>query len=426
MKRCMYFLIPFAFFCSLRADTPIEILAPISGSIPIKFGGYIKNEGYWDTRQVIGFRDNEVLLYPEKKDLDKYCCDINGQGEYDMVAIQTRLRWELDGPKVKHAETSGVIEYDFFGREGIANIIRMRKAYMVLAWDKVEILAGQEYHPLYIINVDPRTISFNTGIPMETFARTPQFRATFKPTEHFSLLLCASSELDVTTDGPIGYSTTYLRNGVAPMLDIRFDWYWGEHRFGMGLDYKRIRPRLETNTGLKAMATLNTAIVQINNKLHWDSIDIRTKFIFAQNPTDQNMIGGYAVSSIDETTDQRTYTSLNVIAFWNDVDITKSKNVTPGWFIGVVKSLGARTTILRDVKDPDGNIIDRRVYGLGTDINYVFRIAPRVKWQINNFMLAGELEYTRAAYGTINDRGEVKNLDPVGNTRLLVSVFYFI
>jgi len=38
---------------------------------------------------------------------------------------------------------------------------------------------------------------------------------------------------------------------------------------------------------------------------------------------------------------------------------------------------------------------------------------------------AAELEYTRAAYGTLNDKGKAINTTPVGNVRFLFAVFYY-
>ena len=137
------------------------------------------------------------------------------------------------------------------------------------------------------------------------------------------------------------------------------------------------------------------------------------------------MIGGYAVSSIDQDCDQQTYTSLNVIAAWNDTQITKSKSIMPGWFIGFVKSLGARDTVLPNVVDAEGTVTERRIFGIGTDIDYVFRFSPRLEWKVSNFLLGVELEYTRAAFGTIDNTGNVINTVPVANTRLLVGLFYY-
>jgi hypothetical protein len=399
---------------------------PVLGALPVKLSGYVKAEAYWDTRQVVGARDDQVLLYPERKLLDCNGQDINARGEYTMSPIQTRLRLDINGPNIKHAKSRGVMEFDFFGRADIANIMRMRHAYLVLEWEKVTMLAGQAYQPLYILGIDPRTISFNTGIPMEAFARSPQCRISYKPNQHLELLGCVSTELDNPSDGPIGFSTTYIRNAVVPRLDFQIRTYFNDNIIGFGVDYKRIRPRLKTDTCLKANETLNSAIAIAYASLTWESINTRLKLLFVQNPTDMNMTGGYAVSSIDETCDKRTYTNLNGIALWNDTEITKSDSVIPGWFVGFIKNLGSRDCVLPNVVDSEGVITDQRIYGFGTDIDYTFRFAPRISWKVHNFLLGIELEWTRSAYGTIDCKGNVIDTCPVNNVRLLVALFYYL
>ena len=431
MKR--YYLIVMLTFLpiSLFAIKKTDGISLVQAPFPITLSGYIKNDSYWDTRQVNGSQDDQILLYPERKKLDSNCQDINAKGQYDMVAIQTRMRFDIEGPKIKNATSHGVIEYDFFGKTTflqteIPNILRMRHAHFLLDWEKTQLLIGQAYHPLYITHGDPRTISFNTGIPMDTFSRNPQFRITWQPIPSLRLVWCASTQLDFKSDGPLGSSARYLRDAVVPMLDFRIETKFSDHYIGLGVDFKRLRPRLETATGVRANETINSAIAIAYTILNWKSFNTRTKFMFVQNGTDQSVIGGYAVHSIDSINDRRTYANLNTIAAWNDSEITKSESIIPGWFIGFAKNLGARETILPNVTDANGDIIEKRIFGFGTDIDYVFRFSPRLSWKVNNFLLGLEIEYTRAAYGTIDDTGNVINTDPVGNTRLLVSLFYYL
>ena len=107
-------------------------LYPLQAYIPIRISGYVKWEAYGDSRQVFGFRDDEVLYYPEKKNLDANCQDINGNGQFQMAALQSRIHLEADGPTISRAVTLGVIEADFFGKAGISNIVRLRHAYLQL------------------------------------------------------------------------------------------------------------------------------------------------------------------------------------------------------------------------------------------------------------------------------------------------------
>ncbi len=401
-------------------------LYPLQSFLPVRVSGYVKHESFADSRQVVGFQDDQVLLYPEKKLLDSYCQDINARGQFDMVAIQTRLRLEADGPKIGGAKSCATIEADFYGKAGISNIVRMRHAFLKLAWEKVSVLGGQYWHPLYVPRADPRTLSFNGGMPMETFSRNPQLRITYKLGSHVDFIFAASSELDSPSDGPIGSSTTYMRDAVVPMLDGQIQGHYHEHLFGAGIDFKRIIPRLQTNTGVKAHESLNSISAIAYAALYWEKVSTINKVMFLQNPTDLNTTGGYAVHCVDAVDDHRNYTNLNAIAWWNDTEINYHKSFVPGWFIGFIKNLGSHTTILQNVTDSNGTITDQRIFGTGTDIDYVFRISPRLKWKAQNFMFGAEIEYTRAAFGTIANDGDVINTTPVGNVRLLLTLFYYL
>src|SRR5579872_4448017 len=88
---------------------------------PMKISGYVKYEGYWDTRQVVGSSDDQFLLYPEPKKLDPLGRDINAKGQFESIPVQTRLRFSMEGPKIKNASGLGVVEADFFAKSVVLN-----------------------------------------------------------------------------------------------------------------------------------------------------------------------------------------------------------------------------------------------------------------------------------------------------------------
>lgn len=399
---------------------------PLQAYLPIRISGYIKWEAFGDSRQVVGAGNDQYLLYPKKKDLDSSCQDINANGQFQMVAIQSRLHLDADGPTIGRADSLGVFEADFFGKAGIVNIFRMRHTYLKLMWKKVSMLTGQYWHPFFVPEIAARTLSFNGGNPIATGSRNPQLRITYTATPHTDFIFAASTELDNPSDGPIGFSTTYMRNALVPMLDAQIQIRWQTHVFCAGLDYKRIVPRLKTNTDIKAHESLNSFSAIACSALNWQYVSTYNTFMFLQNAVDQLVTGGYAVRCVDVIDDHREYTNLNGIAWWNDTEFNYHNKFVPGWFIGIIKNIGARETILLNVTDVDGNVTDRRIFGQGTDLDYVFRISPRLTWKAKDFMFGAEFEYTRAAYGTINTKGEVINTDPVGNFRVLLSLFYYL
>ena len=64
-------------------------------------------------------------------------------------------------------------------------------------------------------------------------------------------------------------------------------------------------------------------------------------------------------------------------------------------------------------------------YSRGSNIDYVYRLAPRVDFNSGKMRFSGEIEYTTAAYGTTQSDGTVDDAHEVSNFRLLIGVYYF-
>ena len=347
----------------------------------------------------------------------------------------------MDGPLIKKASSLGVIEADFYGRginltnlpsTEITDVFRIRHAFVQLTWkDCCTLLHGQTWHPLYIAGADPRTISFNTGDPMDTFIRDPQIRFIYSPTKNVDLIFTAATQVGLggsASDGPLGTSATYCRNAIVPILDAQLHLKFGENNkywFGAAIDFMRLVPRLETNLGFKAYESINNYSAILFSVINWENFSMRNKILYIQNGSYLAYIGGYAVHSIDPVTDHRTYTSIAGTGFWTDWDITPQKQIIPGLFFGFVKNLGAQNTVIPDLLDANGNTLERRTYGLGTDVDYVVRVSPRTRWLVRNFEFSGEFEFTRAAYGTPNNKDQIMCTDPVNNYRFLFAMFYY-
>ena len=135
------------------------------------------------------------------------------------------------------------------------------------------------------------------------------------------------------------------------------------------------------------------------------------------------IIGGFAVHTVNPITDERTYVPLRTFCaatelIWKDV----YGMFEPAIFIGYAHNLGASTTIIPNFGPDD----ESGIFSLGPNISTVFRVSPRIRCYFNkSFIIGAELEYTRAAYGTITDRGTVTNTMPVGNTRFLFATYYY-
>ena len=415
-----------------------EIKPPLFG---LSFSGYIKSDIFFDTRQTVNIREGHFLLYPDSKKPDADGNDINAKASYNILSIQTRLAGTITGPDALGARTSGYFEAEFFGNSNPnINTFRLRHAYLKLNWPKTELLVGQYWHPMFVAACSPDPVSFNTGAPFVVFSRNPQVRLT-QTAGKFKFLLTALSQLDFTNTGPDGASPKYLRNSVIP--EVNFQMQYGikndqkgtEFLVGAGIDYMVLTPLLSTDVVLKkAYDTVVNNIVVHHNAVTSAYVTNQTvpalaanifaklripKFTFkiggfwGQNMYSFTMLGGYVVKSItDPAKGSVDYANVPIFSGWCDL-VTNGKKWQFGILGGYCENLGAGVQVVGPY------------YSRGPDIDYLYRISPRVLLNVNKFRFAPELEYTVAAYGKTNEKGYVSNSQEVGNLRLLLGVYYF-
>lgn len=391
----------------------------------VKFSGFVKNDIFYDTRQTVAAREGHFLLWPSPENLDMNGEDINAQPNFNMLAIQSRISLALSGPDALGAKTSGLIEGDFFA-QGNANIdlFRLRHAFVKLRWTHWEALAGQYWNPLFVTDCFPGTVSFNTGTPMQSFSRNPMVKVSYY-TGGLKLTAAALAQRDYASRGPIGVTSTYLRNSGMP--DMHFQAQYGfKNESGLGLvagagmAYKVIVPRLSSEpvdgevykvdekvAGLTAMAFA---------KLTTKPVTVKAQVRYGENIADLLAISGFAVSNIaDPTTGLQEYSPLKSTTFWGEVHSNSNPQV--GLFAGY--------TVNNGTKEEMGSV-NFPVYGFGTNIRSLYRISPRIIYNIAKFRLALEIEYTSAAYGSAYDTFYIPaSTTSVANMRALLAVYYF-
>jgi len=330
-----------------------------------------------------------------------------------MLNIQSRLKGDISGPDAFGAKTSGVIEAEFFGTsEADINGFRLRHAFVKMDWKMTTLLIGQSWHPMFPAESFPGTISFNTGAPFTPFSRNPQVRVTRKFGD-FSLSLTAYSQRDFTSSGPDGSSNKYLRNSGIPGSNLQMK-LSADDMFTVwaGIDYKKLKPELRTTANIETDATIGSLSAFTTLKIKTEALNISVMCIYGQNASDLVMIGGYAVSQvIDPVTQVKSYTNINTGNLWADLS-TNGKKFTYGLFAGFSKNLGA------------SDQITGAVYGRGTNIDHLFRVAPRIIMTEGRLSFAAEVENTLAAYGTMQSNGKVINTNNVSNLRILLSTIY--
>ena len=267
-------------------------------------------------------------------------------------------------------------------------------------------------------------MSFNTGTPLQSFARNPQLRLTYN-TGGLKFTLAALSQRDYSSRGPAGISTSYLRNSGIPDMHLQAQYNISNDEgssflIGGGLAYKTIVPRLSSTNILDDKYSVDEKVSGITvigfTKYTLKPLTVKLEARYGENIADVLAISGFAVKEVDNLlTGEQSYTPLTSMSFWGEIHTNGNTQV--GIFGGGFVNLGTKEVL----SDP-GNT----VYGLGTDIHTLIRIAPRIIFNSGKCRLAFEMEYTRACYGENFDVAYIpESTVPVANLRGLASVYYF-
>ena len=391
----------------------------------IKFSGFIKNDFFYDSRQTVNAREGHFLLWPSARLDDAGGVDINSRANFNMLAVQSRIKGTISGPDAFGAKTSGVIEADFFAQANDnINLLRMRHAFVKLNWTKVELLAGQYWNPLFVTDCFPGTVSFNTGTPLQSFARNPQLRFSYTA-GGIKFTLAALSQRDYSSRGVAGVSTSYLRNSGIPDMHFQAQYNVTNDEgsslvIGGGLAYKTIVPRLSSTNIFDVEYNVDEKVGGLTaigfTKYTIKPITVKLEARYGENIADVLAISGFAVKDVVSiTTGEQSYTPLTSMSFWGEIHTNGS--VQLGVFGGAFLNLGTR-----DAMSAAGNDI----FGLGTDIHSLVRVSPRIIFNSGKTRIAFELEYTRAAYGENFDASYIPDTTvPVANLRGLLAVYYF-
>ncbi|MFC2135254.1 hypothetical protein ACFLTH_11610 [Bacteroidota bacterium] len=380
-------------------------------SFGIKIKGFVKTDLIYDSRQTVSIREGHFFLYPAAEMLDVDGKDINDKANFNMLSIQTRVTGNITGPNFLGAKTSGVLEGAFFGNSNTdIGEFRLRHAFLKLDWSNSSLMIGQYWNPMFITEVFPGVVSFNTGVPFQPFSRNPQIRFIQK-FDNMQLSLTAATQRDFTSTGPAGGSSVYLRNNVIPILDLNLKYVSKTLVAGASVNLKSLTPQIVTANGYKTEEKISSMAFMGFAKIVSNDFTFKAEGIYGENLTDLVMLGGYAVKSTDAVTGIEEYTNLKTLSVWTDLSYGKALQV--GLFVGYTKNLGS------------DDIITGTYYSRGNNIASVMRISPRIQYSMGKTRFAAEIDYTTADYGTPNNMGEVENTSAVSNLRLLLAGYLF-
>lgn len=378
----------------------------------IGFSGYVGYEMYFDTYNSVQTRDGEIYLYPKAEDLDINGDDLNKNFQTQMLSLQSRARLTASGIEAFGAKASGVIEGDFLGTDqNYARMLRLRHAFIKMDWTKSQLIMGQTWHPMFVTDCFPSVFAFGAGLPFQPLNRAPQIRYTFIPNSHISFMGALISHGYHKSSGPADAQ----RNSGIPEIQFQFKFKNDNFLVGFTSGYKFLTPRLETNLGEKTNETIGSFNFQVFSKIVTSPIIVKLEGIYGQNLSHLVMIGGYGANEDPVLIDDYSYTNINTMSFWTEVQ-TNFKKVNGGIFFGYSSNLNA-----------SGDYYSLS-YARGENIDYIFRVSPRVQFTSGKVTFTLEHMMTGAAYGTLDAvNAEYKFTDtesPTINHRILLGARY--
>ncbi len=410
MKQIKLFLLPLFFF--------IPFLSNAQTNLSYKFYGFVENQISFNSRknlEAVGMSFN-IMPLPEK--LDPNGKDLNEVSSIEMLTINSRVGVDVSGLNLFNSKVSAKIEADFAGAGTSYYVLRLRRAYVTMDWEKSQLLVGQEWHPLSG-SVMPSTFELNGGAPFNPFNRSPQVSYKYKMGS-WKWTAAALYQMQFCSDGPLGKNGVYMWDALMPDFYLGLEQASANFRWGIGADVKTIVPR--------TLSAVNGASYAVNERLttlaymafgqyEKGKLSVKAKAIYGQNLTDMVMIGMYGVSDVsDVTTGEQEYAAFNLADGW--INITYGGDLKVGLYAGYAKNLGTSKDLLTD----------KPIYGYGhisgSSINQMYRVMPQISYTKSSWKVGLEGGFTTAGYGTTSANGKATNVVSVTNYRILSVLCY--
>ena len=381
-------------------------------TVTIDWYGFVMAQTYVNTRTSASGAGGFLYLYPLDERIVNFETndDLNANMHASYFGALARVGMNLKAPDLFGAKSKARVEIDLTGFNPTDNPILYRHAYMGLDWDRSSLTLGQTWHPLS--ELFPSTVSIAIGSPFNALNRSPQLRYDkfLGQNREFKLSAAALFQYLSASTGPKGRTGEYHRNSAVPEFYIGAQINTGGFMFGIGGEWQRVAPRVESPSGVKVNEYINTFAGMVQAGYEEGLLSWKGKILLGQNMSNLGICSGYGEAVTEDGTLE--WRPLTAVSSWTHFSYGNELKV--GLFGGYMKNLGGKE-----------GLTFQKLYVIGGDkIDAMYRIAPNVSYTVNNMNLACEYDMTSVAYGDRQARGNVANSHWVTNNRVLLSVTY--
>jgi hypothetical protein len=385
--------------------------------ITIKPYGYVSYEMIYDTYRSLDTRDGELYFFPKRPVYDAAGNDINKRPKFNMIAVQSRFGFNISGPDVLGARANAVLEADFFGigQESV-RLLRMRQAFIRLQWENTQLLLGNSWHPMFVVDCSPATVSFAAAAPFHPLNRSPQLRITQNLLPELTASLSFLVHGYHSSAGP----GDQQRNSGLPDTQVQVRYQPGNMLLGATGGYKFLSPRDVTAGNMATGKTVSSFNLQGFTKISTVPVTMKFEAIYGENLSNYLMIGGYGAKGIDtaespfDWSADYDYANIRTVSYWTDIH-SNHPRLQWGLFAGYTENLGSA--------DPYLPVATLQRF---TDLHYLLRVSPRIVYVQNNFSMGGEVSWLSAVYATQYDMygKPVQSMDPAVNFHTILFARY--
>ncbi len=357
----------------------------------VTLSGFVRYEMFFDTYESVATRDGEVYLYPLRENLDVNGDDLNNNFKLNMLGLQARPTIKAVGPNAFGAKVTGVLEGDFLGvSQADSRMLRLRHGFLNLQWENAALLMGHTWHPMFVPECFPATVSMGAGVPFHVLNRAPQVRYTANLGSSVSVMGALLVHGYHKSVGP----GEAQRNSGLPDAQFQFKFKTKTVFASFTAGYKWLTPRLVTDANVKTNETIGSYNLAANTKLSFGPVTFKLEGIYGQNLTQFVMIGGYGAAENPLLVDDYSYTNINTMSVWSDLAYN-SKSLEIALFGGFSSNVNASDHYYS------------LGYARGENIKSIYRISPRVVIKSGKVDFGIEYLMTAAKYGVV-DSGDAR------------------